>query len=103
MRDSLSSQFVIAAALIGISVCLHLTERHEQSVSIKPLITIIDTFTTNTISTSMMRERLWASPIAILIVTKEWFTFITIIQTYIIGTPTKSPTWRGAIQVKQWK
>src|SRR6185369_16690048 len=62
----------------------------NTSMSMKRLSTIIDTFTTNTISTSMIRERLWASPIAIHIVTKEWSTFITTFQTYIIGTPTRS-------------
>jgi hypothetical protein len=56
----------------------------------KRLSTIIDTFMTNTISTSMMRERLWASPTAIHIVMKEWCTAITIIQTSIIDTLTRS-------------
>jgi drug/metabolite transporter (DMT)-like permease len=31
LRDSLSSQFVIAAALMGVGVWLHLTERHEHT------------------------------------------------------------------------
>ena len=47
-----------------------------------------DTFTTNIIGTTMMSSRLWASPIAIHIVMKGWYTGILTIQTYIIDTPT---------------
>jgi hypothetical protein len=56
-------------------------------MSMRRLSTIIDTFTTNTISTSIMRGRLWGSPTAIHIVMKEWYTAITTIQTYIIDMP----------------